>query len=435
MYIPYKNKHNNPSNPTPVDTVDCHDIQADVLATDLSENDKIPSLKQLKTDTKVPTKAINALNEQLGNAQASASDAMQRVIAVENDVADIKRNGTTNDVTDALLSAKLDTLIALQRQQLELTGHHVYTWSGWSTPTKTDGEYNNTPAYKFSGNIVEYLPTNLLNVKFTNSDDVNSVNVYWHTNDLESTAAGDHVYRPVLSSPCYYDADNAPEYKLHVYKDIKSYALDTDSAPAHNRNTNNQVEIPTDAEDFSNYLPSLLKDVTFKNSDDESSVPITWNTSALNTQTIGVYTITSNFVEDYTSTTLSPPSLSVNIIPVLKKTHVYGLVLGNKKDYKSWVRVDEDFNKVDLNLEHGTWANMREVSTAVGDFFEIPVTYIKDEIVSGGEYDGKPCHWLSDQPTEGFCVHPAFLDTNGQPHPLRNFQVPCFKRQQQVNYC
>ena len=44
-------------------TTDLESIQADVLTTDLSTNTKISKLKQLKTDTKVITKAINSLNE------------------------------------------------------------------------------------------------------------------------------------------------------------------------------------------------------------------------------------------------------------------------------------------------------------------------------------------------------------------------------------
>ena len=68
-------------------------IQADVLTTDLSENANIGRLKQLKTDNKTPTKAINAVFELLGNAQESAADAMQRIVAVEGELADIKANG------------------------------------------------------------------------------------------------------------------------------------------------------------------------------------------------------------------------------------------------------------------------------------------------------------------------------------------------------
>ena len=74
-------------------TTDLYDIQADVLTSDLSENPKISKLKQLKTENKVFTKALNATFEQLGNAQTSAADAMQRVEAVENELAELKANG------------------------------------------------------------------------------------------------------------------------------------------------------------------------------------------------------------------------------------------------------------------------------------------------------------------------------------------------------
>lgn len=77
--MPYK-PHD--SSKSPMTDFQWDDIQADVLATDVSTNSKISSLKQLKTETKIPTKAINALAEQLENAQASASDAVQRVSAV-----------------------------------------------------------------------------------------------------------------------------------------------------------------------------------------------------------------------------------------------------------------------------------------------------------------------------------------------------------------
>lgn len=72
------------STKAPLTDVQWDDLQADILATDTSENTKITGLKQLKTGTKIPTKAINATYEQLGNAQASAADALQRVAALEN---------------------------------------------------------------------------------------------------------------------------------------------------------------------------------------------------------------------------------------------------------------------------------------------------------------------------------------------------------------
>ena len=65
------------------DKNDLQEIQADVLTSDLTENPYISKLKQLKTDNKTPTKAINAVFELLSNAQESAADALQRVIATE----------------------------------------------------------------------------------------------------------------------------------------------------------------------------------------------------------------------------------------------------------------------------------------------------------------------------------------------------------------
>lgn len=116
MYIPYKNKQANPSNPQAVDTIDCHDIQADVLATDLSENDKIPSLKQLKTETKIPTKAINALAEQLKNATAAASDAVQRVSAVTGGI------DLTQLMADVeMLKTTVQTISQNKEEQIECT--------------------------------------------------------------------------------------------------------------------------------------------------------------------------------------------------------------------------------------------------------------------------------------------------------------------------
>lgn len=218
MYIPYKNKQANPSNPTPVDTIDCHDVQADVLATDISENTKITGLKQLKTETKVPTKAINALNEQLGNAQASASDALHRIIAVENDVANIKR-----DATDG-------------------TSQYVY------------------------GNV--------------------------------------------------------------------SMARQT----------------------------------------------------------------------------------------FAKAQHIYGMVIVPRTGDQTrdqWVRIDENFNVVEFNELHGTWAEMYACAEVGGNYLQIPVTWVKTEVLQDGPYAGCMCWWTADGEVDDFHIHPAFLSFDGLAYPLR----------------
>ncbi len=180
MYIPYKNKQANPSNPTPVETIDCHDIQADVLATDLSENTKITGLKQLKTDTKIPTKAINALNEQLGNAQASASDALQRVKAVETRVARVENTGATLGSGSGVVDSDL------ARQMMK----EVKNWEMFSRGAQTM-DPPLTLDVTVDTKLENRLPTAVKNVKFYNAQPEESVNIYWNAEHL-SGVAGQH---------------------------------------------------------------------------------------------------------------------------------------------------------------------------------------------------------------------------------------------------
>ncbi len=101
--------------------------------------------------------------------------------------------------------------------------------------------------------------------------------------------------------------------------------------------------------------------------------------------------------------------------------HVMGMVLveeGNKSG--TWVRVDKDFNTVEFNPEHGTWAGMKQVQNETyGEFTEIPVTYMRTETLADGPYAGKNCWWIADGPEEGFHVHPAFIGQDGKPHNLQ----------------
>ena len=101
--------------------------------------------------------------------------------------------------------------------------------------------------------------------------------------------------------------------------------------------------------------------------------------------------------------------------------HVMGMVLaeeGNKSG--TWVRVDKDFNTVEFNPEHGTWAGMKQVQNETyGEFTEIPVTYVKTETLADGPYAGKNCWWIADGFVDGFHVHPAFIGQDGQPHNLQ----------------
>ncbi len=107
--------------------------------------------------------------------------------------------------------------------------------------------------------------------------------------------------------------------------------------------------------------------------------------------------------------------------PIVSADHCLGMVLvqeGNRTG--TWVRVDRDFNTVEFNPEHGTWAGIKQVQNdTYGEFTEIPITYVKTETLQSGPYAGKNCWWIADYPADGFHVHPAFIGQDGQPHNLQ----------------
>ena len=105
--------------------------------------------------------------------------------------------------------------------------------------------------------------------------------------------------------------------------------------------------------------------------------------------------------------------------PVVR-TNIMGMVLvadGNRVG--TWARVDRDFNTVEFNPNHGTWAGIKQVTNDYGEFTEIPVTYVRTETLTDGPYAGCNCWWISDHAEELFHVHPAFIGSDGQPHNLQ----------------
>ena len=108
-------------------------------------------------------------------------------------------------------------------------------------------------------------------------------------------------------------------------------------------------------------------------------------------------------------------------VKVFPPVHVMGMVLAEEGGGAgTWVRVNQNFETVDFNPEHGTWAGMHTVNNdTYGEFVEIPVTYVKTETLTDGLYAGKNCWWTADGPVDGFHVHPAFIGQDGQPHNLQ----------------
>ena len=101
--------------------------------------------------------------------------------------------------------------------------------------------------------------------------------------------------------------------------------------------------------------------------------------------------------------------------------NIIGIVLvqeGNRTG--TWVRIDKDFNTIEFNSNHGTWAGIKQVQdNTYGEFTEIPITWVKTETLQSGPYAGKNCWWIADYAAEGFHVHPAFIGQDGQPHNLQ----------------
>ncbi len=120
-----------------------------------------------------------------------------------------------------------------------------------------------------------------------------------------------------------------------------------------------------------------------------------------------------------------------------KAKHIVGMVLADegsrvaKNQYGDnvyttkgdWRRIDKNYNEVDFDPNHGTWAGIQEVTTsldgAIGQFVEIPTTWVKNEIIQNGPFAGCNCWWMADGEAPGFHVHPAFIKPDGTPGKLR----------------
>ena len=81
----------------------------------------------------------------------------------------------------------------------------------------------------------------------------------------------------------------------------------------------------------------------------------------------------------------------------------------------TWVYVDGDGNTVpdpgtSYFNSHPVWGGMQDVTIDGQAMVKIPKFYIKREVISGGANNGKEAWWISDQPVDGYVVHPAFMN-------------------------
>lgn len=114
-------------------------------------------------------------------------------------------------------------------------------------------------------------------------------------------------------------------------------------------------------------------------------------------------------------------NILLNKIPyIIKKTKkfngIYGMLMAGSGGYNGqWTRIDTNYDPIKFNIkDHGTWSRIQQVTIDGNIMTEIPITWVKNEILS----DGSGCYWISDHDEPGFHVHPAFL-SNGKATKLR----------------
>ena len=106
-------------------STDFKDIQSDVLTIDLGTNEKVPKAKLLKTESKIITKAINALNDQLNAAANTANSASTAADSAANAVAEVKTNIT--NIIKEQITQKMTEIISggIQNDEFNCTEGQV----------------------------------------------------------------------------------------------------------------------------------------------------------------------------------------------------------------------------------------------------------------------------------------------------------------------
>lgn len=82
-------------------------------------------------------------------------------------------------------------------------------------------------------------------------------------------------------------------------------------------------------------------------------------------------------------------------------------------DGGTWVYVDENGDTIPTPLasyfdNHPVWGGIQDVTIDGQYMVKIPKFYIRRGTISSGANTGKEAWWISDQPVDGYVVHPAF---------------------------
>lgn len=101
---------------------------------------------------------------------------------------------------------------------------------------------------------------------------------------------------------------------------------------------------------------------------------------------------------------------------------IIGIIFGKKN--APWQRIDQAGNNIDTDAsyfnDHPAYAGITDTVIDGQHMVRLPAFYYRTGKVEGGEHDGKKAVWVSDQPAEGFRLHPAFMAAGA---PLDAFHV------------
>ena len=95
---------------------------------------------------------------------------------------------------------------------------------------------------------------------------------------------------------------------------------------------------------------------------------------------------------------------------------IIGIIFGKKNAL--WQRIDADGNAIDVAAgefdAHPVYAGVQDETVDGQQMVRVPAFYYRAGRVAAGEFAGKKALWISDEPAEGFALHPAFVGARVQ---------------------
>ncbi|MDT4834348.1 hypothetical protein FQZ97_679830 [compost metagenome] len=91
-------------------------------------------------------------------------------------------------------------------------------------------------------------------------------------------------------------------------------------------------------------------------------------------------------------------------------SNIIGIIFGKKNT--PWQRIDADGGSLATDAssfnDHPIYAGIADEVVDGQHMVRIPAFYYRAGVVASGEHEGLKAAWISDQPTDGFSLHPAF---------------------------